>query len=431
MARFLTIFLFVAMAAENYSEIPFSGYWKTAFRPIGDLLYIPSPVKLPGIALTILVLFFMSRGKRAARSGRIRAMDQALVLHGLATLVSLAWGMLRGGNIQGAILQIQTLIFMPIVGLMCVNILRTEADFLRAGKLIVYAALYRATLVVYFYFAVVPTLGLSEPPPTMTTHADTILFSTAIVALLSWCLEERRIPWKAAIAIVYLIVAVQLNNRRLAYVSIGGGVLVMYLLLEKGDFKRRLNRKLLMLSPVILIYIVIGWNSAHPVFKPVRSLASMAGPKQDVSSQTRDIENYNLIMTLRDHMIAGTGWGHEYNEVSVAYSITEVFPMYRYVPHNSVLGLWGFVGWIGSSALWTVLVVTAYLGLRAYRVADTPLARTICATAVCEISIYGLQAYGDMGLYAWNGNLMMGVAFAAASRMAAGYGALPESTSLT
>ena len=61
-----------------------------------------------------------------------------------------------------------------------------------------------------------------------------------------------------------------------------------------------------------------------------------------VTSETRNIENYNLIMTLKSNPILGSGWGHEYEEVSVAYSIKEFFEQYRYIPHNSLVGLVAF-----------------------------------------------------------------------------------------
>ena len=44
------------------------------------------------------------------------------------------------------------------------------------------------------------------------------------------------------------------------------------------------------------------------------TLRSM-GSSEDSSTQTRDIENFNLIHTLKQHPVLGSGFGHEYIEL--------------------------------------------------------------------------------------------------------------------
>lgn len=425
MLRALTIFVFVALAAENYADVPFGGHWETWFKPIGELLYRASPVKAPSIALLVLFLLYKANKSSGAKTGRVAMLDNTLWLNFGALIAVFVWGMLRGGALTPALLQIQVLLFLPFCGLLFSAVLRTEADFEAIGKAILYAALYRGCLVLYYGLVVAPSLGLE--PATMTTHADTILFSSAIVMLLAWALEQptRKTLWRAGMLVAFLLVVVHVNNRRLAYVCVGGSVLVLYLMLDHPRLKRRVNKLGLLLTPLLALYVAVGWGSNSPIFKPVKAISSMVGDQQDSSSQTRDIENYNLIVTLKPNIVTGLGWGHEYNEVSVAYSIKDIFPIYRYIPHNSLLGLYAFSGYLGTTAWLLCLVVTTYLAARAYKFARTPLARTVCSVAVCEVVIYLLQGYGDMGLVAWVGNITLGVAFAAASRMAAFTGAFP------
>lgn len=425
MARALAILAFVALAAENYADMPFERRWETIFRPLGELLYRASPVKAPTLGVLVLVMLAIARRKPGARVARVAAFDRVLWLNLAAVGALFVWGMLRGGSLLPAMLQFQVMMFLPLCAFLFIAGLRSEADFLLVGKAIVYAAFYRGFLVLYFGLHVAPKLGAT--PATMTTHADTILFATAMVILLSWAIESpsRRTWFRTLLGATYLLVVVHFNNRRLAYVCIGGSVIVLYLLLDSPEFKRRIKRSLIWLAPVAAVYVAVGWGSAHPLFKPVKAISSMAGENQDSSSQTRDIENYNLIVTLKPNLVAGRGFGHEYDEVSVAYSIADAFPMYRYIPHNSVLGLWAFGGYLGSTAWWLCMVVATYLGARAYTFASTPLGRTICAVSTCQVVIYALQGYGDMGLSAWVGNITLGVAFAGASRMAAWTGAHP------
>jgi hypothetical protein len=428
MLRALSILTFLALAAENYAEQPFHGMWSTPFRPIGDLLFKATPIKAPGVAVMILVCLAVARGKAAARRDRAEPLDRALWAQLIAMAGLLVWGLLGGGSMLSALIQIQVFVFLPITAFMFLAALQTEEQVLALGKVVIYAALYRAALVIFFYFFVAPTL--EYVPPTMTTHSDTVLFVAALVALISWAIEqrERKVAIRCLLLCAFLLVAVQLNNRRLAYVSLGASVIVLYFLLQASDLKRAINRKLLLFSPIIAVYLAVGWGSSNPLFAPAKALSSIVGEKQDASAKTRDIENYNLIVTLRDQKLIGSGWGHAYSEVSVAYSVSDAFPIYRYVPHNTVLGIWAFSGYIGSTALWVMFVVATFLGLRAYRFAETPLGRTICACSVCVVIIYALQAYGDMGIMAWNANFIVGLAFASASRMAVSSGAYPSNT---
>lgn len=431
MIRALSIFTFLALAAENPGDMPFGGHWETPFQPIGELLYRASPVKAPPVALLVLILLFVANKRPGAKLGRVKALDKLLSVNLAALVVLFLWGMVRGGAMMPALIQIQVLLFLPFCAFLFASGLRTEEDFLVVAKAVVFAALYRGVLVLYFGWVVAPSMGLT--PATMTTHADTILFSSAFVMLFSSTLEQptRKRILRSALMAAFLIVVVHVNNRRLAYVCIGGSSLVLYTMFDHPKLKARMRRVLLMMAPVFAVYVAVGWGSTSPIFKPVQAIASMAGERQDASSQTRDIENYNLIVTLKPNILTGLGWGHEYNEVSVAYSIKEVFPIYRYVPHNSILGLYAFAGYLGSTAWFLCLVATTYLAARAYRRAHTPLGRSICAVAVCEVVIYLLQGYGDMGLFAWVGNLNLGLAMAAASRMAVATGAFPDPRALT
>jgi len=52
------------------------------------------------------------------------------------------------------------------------------------------------------------------------------------------------------------------------------------------------------LLPLVAVYAAAGWNSTSGVFKPVAMVRSVSS-QEDSSSKTRDIENFNLIQTLK------------------------------------------------------------------------------------------------------------------------------------
>ena len=160
-------------------------------------------------------------------------------------------------------------------------------------KAIVYAALYRATMGLAFYAFV--ARSLPDRPAVMTNHEDTVLFVTAILILLSEAVElrTRKAIRNLVLAAPLIMAAVQVNNRRIAWACLAAGIFVLYLLLPaKGRVTRRINRALLVLAPVLVTYVIVGWGRPGKLFKPLASLSSMmGGGKVEESTKARDIEN--------------------------------------------------------------------------------------------------------------------------------------------
>jgi len=204
-----------------------------------------------------------------------------------------------------------------------------------------------------FYLTVVRYL--QHTLPTLTDHADSVLFVTGMFIIVSNWLVRRTAGWTVATilttALMFLVIV--LNNRRIGWLDVGVAGLMIYVLLPPGKSRTAMKRTLVALSPLIAAYVAIGWGQPTGIFKPVGSISTMFGDNQDTSSIMRDIENYNLIKSLKTNILFGLGWGNKYVEELVAYDISGIFPQYRYLPHNSMLGVVAFTGAIGIA---TVLV---------------------------------------------------------------------------
>jgi O-antigen ligase len=140
----------------------------------------------------------------------------------------------------------------------------------------------------------------------------------------------------------------------------------------------------------------------------------------------RDLENYNLFYTLRHNPVFGTGYGHGYDEIIGLPDVSSSYALYRFLPHNSILGLWAYGGFVGFTALWTMLVVGLFLAARAYRHAITVDDQTAALTAVSIIVVYLVYCYGDLGLGTWASVFIVAPAFAIASKLAVSTGAWPS-----
>jgi O-antigen ligase len=141
------------------------------------------------------------------------------------------------------------------------------------------------------------------------------------------------------------------------------------------------------------------------------------------STLYRDGENYNLIYTLRENPLLGTGFGRPFDEKQPLDDISGGFKEWRYLPHNAVLGLWAFTGLVGFSGLWSVLVVGLLLAARSYRYARSSGDRIAASAAMAGIAVYLIHCWGDIGFTESKSIFLVGAALATAGQLAVSTGA--------
>jgi O-antigen ligase len=216
------------------------------------------------------------------------------------------------------------------------------------------------------------------------------------------------------------------NHRRIVWVEVGVGLMTVLTLSSRTRQKRALARALVVASPVLIAYTVLGWSASSRVFAPVQLVRSVIDSKADPSTEWRDWENYDLVFTLRQSPILGTGYGHGYVEAVKLPEISQVYALYRFVPHNSFLGLWAYGGIVGFSLLWSLTVVGLYFAARSARSTSAPTERIAAIGSSVAIVVYLVHCYGDMGLGTWTGVFTVAPALAVASRLAIATGAWPR-----
>jgi O-antigen ligase len=443
MRSIMLTLLTLGLLADNPASRPYGGAWRTWLSPIGDYLYDNlnnhigiSALRFSGldalvVFLVILVAARLMLGSSVDRRGQ-RVNTAAALTVGLAslllTLVWLeAWGLSHAGDFKNSLWQILELLWLPVLAGLFAYALKGPRDFAAIARIIIGAACVKVALGVYFNFVVAPRLGIQHEYA--TTHDDTLLFVTAAVICISAYVHR---PSRGHLvlmltAVPWLLFGIIVNDRRIAYVSLAGALFVIYSLL-RGPVKRAVTRVAFMAMPLVFAYVIVGRNRPHGIFTPAAKIMSVVLQK-DASSNTRDIEDYNLIITLKQAPILGSGFGHMYTEVSKAYDISKNFAQYRFIAHNSILWLWSIAGLIGFTTLWMFLPIAIFLGTRAYHHARTPLERTAAASVVAAVVIYMVQAWGDMGSQSWPGVVMMSCLLAMAAKLAVATGAWPAGIS--
>jgi hypothetical protein len=418
--------LFVALLVDNPTERPGRNLYKSPLLIPGNALYeaVAKTFHIPGMKMTGLELLLiilvgiialrMLLGHPVDGEQRRQAaapMMQACLLS-MGTLVGLEiWGMARGGSFPHSLLQMRAMFFMPFMTMFFAYAFKKRHDVHVLLGTFTVVAILRAFVCYYYWATVIRRLevggGESGDGSYVTTHSDSILAAVAIVICIVSIYQHPTFRAYITCAVVVPIVGlgVLLNNRRIAFVAVAMGFFFSYLAANLR-FQRRVQRTVLTLMPVGLLYVAAGWGAQGGWAKPVQSLKSVLMQK-DVSSATRDIENFNLLETMKQNPLIGSGFGHEYLEKVKAFDISKIFEAYRYVPHNSVLWFWGVGGVVGFTLYWMYLVVGVFMAARLCRMAESNKQAVMGMTAMSAVIAWASQCFGDMGLMSWMGGLVV------------------------
>lgn len=422
---------------ENPGERPGSTGWAGFLGPLGSLVFdnLNSLTGVEALRFSVLHLLIATLALAVA----LAPQPQVAEVHPLAVLLLVAlgglifeelWGLLHGGDFRNSLYQMQHLTAAPVLALCFTRALDTRRDLRLLGALLLAAAFLKLALGAYFYEVICRPQQFR--PPYTNTHSDSVLFVVALVIAGAFAFNRRTAGAFAfaALAMPALAYAMYLNNRRVAWLELGCAAALLFFAAPRSELKALLTRALLASLPILAIYVAAGWSSNSGIFRPVAMLRSVVDSDEDRSSEMRDIENFNLIMTLSPNPLVGTGFGREYDEVVRSDDISMIFPQYRFVPHNSVLGLWAFAGLLGFSCVWAPLVVALYLALRVVRLAPGSIERTAAMASATAIVAYIFQGYGDMGLQSWLATLLLALGVAVSSQLAARAGAFPAEARL-
>ncbi|WP_306449846.1 exopolysaccharide repeat unit polymerase, partial [Corallococcus interemptor] len=439
--RYLTItVLYLVLAVDYTPERPQSMFWPSPLFPLGRLLFSQlhelvgiGALRFPlidGLIIGSIALGIYRRATKSKIDPPVVPIPRPLVVVLALSFFSImwmeVWGIARGGDIKNSLWQWHQAAVLPLVGMMYHYSLRGPEDWPLVAKTIIAAALTKSAVSTYFALVIIPAQHLEVEYT--TCHSDSMTFIFAITVCIARWLERPKSGHaiRGLLIIILVFIGMFFNDRRLAYVSLVGGLAAAYLFNPWTPLKKLVTRGLIACSPLLVVYFLVGWGSSSSVFKPVATFRSIIeGQHAEGELDYRDIENLNLIATWNTNPVFGTGYGHEFLEPYPLPNIAFVFPTYRFHPHNSLLGLLAFGGWFGFTGVWMYLVVTVYLSARAYHRAYAAEHRTACLVIVGVVASYLNQVFGDMGIISYICTFQVAVCSILAGKLAMVTGAWP------
>ena len=422
MRRLVYVLFFLALVEEGRSL-----YAKHMFAPFQwvDTWLIHPVAKVRPIDVLFAGVLVFALATVRAKTGLTRPLARTLFGALGVMMLALVYGLATGGDARAAGWQIYLMLSMVMVTFMFASALRTAEDFVGLGKVIVAVATCHAVMCVIFHYSYVHSGVLSPTPDYEATHDDTVIWISAIAFLLVQALQRPtgRNKLIAGLLLPLLLAAVQFNKRRLAWVSLGGCLITLYFLEPPSPAKRRINRALAIVGPVLLLYVALGWGKTQGIFRPLASFQTVS-EAEDSSTLARIAENLGLVATASRGWLLGTGWGHGYVEITNKYQIYQ-FELWDYIPHNSVLGLLAYTGYVGFVGYWMAVPVAAFFLARMARLGVRPVDRFVGTVGLMQLVACADQWYGDMGSFSAVTMYTLAASLAAALRLPIAAGVWP------
>ena len=415
MKRFVAFLLFLVFVDDF--GLPYSARLPAPFEWVHGMLVEPTPLKVRPFDLLMLGCLLVASFKGSG-GAYVAPMKNALYLALATTILWFIYGVGTGGDSRAASWQVYLIVSLVLVAFTVAAVFRTPNDFFGLAKWFVAAAGYRGIMCWIAYF----TYGhdsVGESGMFLTSHDDTVAWVVSILILIVNMLDRRStvVVLRNLALILFFIGAIQWNSRRLAWVSLAMGLIVLYALFPYGAAKRKINRVARVMLPLVVVYTVVGWGRQNPLFLPLRSLSSVS-TNEDASTLARNAENLGLIATTNGSSFAlGTGWGKPYAFLTLKYDISASFELWKYVPHNSILGLLAFTGVLGFAGFWLALPTSVFLSARIARASADPKARSAAIIGAAQVIVCLNQLYGDMGIFSLKPMYTIAVSYAMALRL--------------
>ncbi|WP_298819655.1 O-antigen ligase family protein [Chloroflexus sp.] len=323
----------------------------------------------------------------------------------LFNAIGLAYGLANGGNRVIALWEVRAIFYLPLMLLLAGNLIETRSQ-LNTLFWVATVALFAKGVAGVWYVHDVLKWDLAGVER-IAEHAMSIHFNFFFVLLIAAWLYRDSAARRFSLILMapFVLFSLIANFRRAGFLTLGIaiGLIVLLLYLE--------NRRLFFLiaptsAAAFVAYLVVFWNNQGPLgilARAVRSVIGQPSARDAASNIYRDLENINIMFTIRSAPLTGIGFGNKFYMVVPMPDIS-FFEWWEYITHNSIMWVWMKIGVIGFFAFILLLALTMLYGARMVRLMPHGQLRVFALTATLYIFTHFVYAYVDMS---WEGGSMV------------------------
>jgi hypothetical protein len=334
-----------------------------------SIFYIADQISISPLEVSIGVGLVSTVYRNVAATGRLvrrGPLNWPFALFTVFVFVGVMVGLGTGGDTRVALFEVRPLLYLPAMYVVIFNVCRSTTDYLRLLFAGIGAIFLQSLLSLNYYFDL--DAGARSQLEALTEHGAAVSMNLMFVALFSVLLLGHfsgRAKLVLAVASVPVVWVYVISQRRAGFVTLVAGAMVLLVVL----FWHR-RRTFIKVVPLLIVfglgYLGAFWNSESAAGFPALAVKSVVAPDQlgekDASSDLyREIEKFDLSVTIRAAPVQGIGFGQPFLRPIPLPDISG-FEFNAYIPHNSLLWVWTKVGFFGFVTLLYVFGLSIALG---------------------------------------------------------------------
>lgn len=316
------------------------------------------------------------------------------------------YGVGRGGDLTIALWIYRPIIYLPLTIVFVSNLIKTRAHVTQ----LIWAVMFGLAVNGFqgFLFVVDDLQWNISSVLEIAEHPYSIHLNSMFVLLiaLAYFNGSPRMRWFLLVTLPFMLVAYIANQRRAGYVALVVALLALGILSQW--FNKRVFWSIVPpLLVLLLVYVAAFWNSTAPVALVAQQIRSIVAPVEGSEEQTsnlyRELENTNILYTIKQAPLTGVGMGQKFS-IIVPMPDISFFIWWEYFTHNSILWMWMQAGLGGFLAMCILIGTALSLGIRTVFLAPHGDMRAIAFWATSYVLMHFTFAYVDMS---WGGDSMI------------------------
>lgn len=334
-----------------------------------------------------------------------------------AALLFLAWvagavfyGLRRGGEFLTALWEVRALFYLGIMYFFIPQVIRTKRHVEGLMWVCIAAISFKAFQGIFRFVS----LGFSfQGYPTLTNHEDPLFILSLVVLFCGLVIygahtRQRRV---LLVLLIPLLMGFVTGQRRASYGALFAGMIAFVVLLNKTE-RRVFMKRLLPIVVCVGLYAAVFWESNSRLASPLRLIKTGLSLDPDVAGERyysnlyREIENYNLSVTVQRAPVFGVGFGNKYDAPIDLAAIS--FSLRDYIPHNEIFWLIVKMGGLGFLVFWFFLGSFLVYGSSTYMTLKDPYLRAVCAVAIVAVVGQIVVSYFDLQLTFYRNMVYLG-----------------------
>jgi len=333
----------------------------------------------------------------------------------LVVLFAEAHGLVNGGTFNLTLWEMRPQVYGFVVFLVASSLVTERRQVAWLAGILLAGAAFKGGVGFYRYFVTMhQALGNEE---SILGHEDSYflaLFVVGTVVAMIWGRRRNIVLPLVAVAPLVLVTMFE-NRRRAAELALVGALVVIVALGIR--FEPAIRKQLAIAAAVFTLalaaFVSINWNTqngiASQVVRPVRTAMGQVDYRDYLSDLYRLNENANIKATYSASPLIGTGFGRPMLIVFPMADISENYPLWQYIPHNSLLWVAMRMGIVGMAAFWALIGTIILEGIRALRSQEDRLLRAAAAFTLAAVVAELLVGYTDVQLEAYRNMIFFGV----------------------